>query len=224
MKVSGETVLFTACDEAYAALAELTAPRMATYALKYGMQFQQFGYAPDGLNIYWSGVAHGLTLLKREWVKRVIYLDIDQMVTNMDVDVAGTIPHQGFHCSKDWGNDAVEPWQFSMCGFVAHKDCIDLFEAAINLEEPFRDKPFQEQAPMQYLYKVGLESDPETANKLVHIHPRRVFNAVPLQVCPGDLLSQGVPEPWQPGDFAAHLTMLKLPERIALFHEIRKLL
>ena len=44
---------------------------------------------------------------------------------------------------------------------------------------------------------------------------RNVFCAVPDEVSPGNVV-----EPWQPGDFAAHLTMLPIAERVELFHEI----
>jgi len=54
---------------------------------------------------------------------------------------------------------------------------------------------------------------------LINIMQRRYFNAVPDDVCPGK-----VPEPWQPGDFAAHLTMLPIEERIALANKILKTL
>jgi len=30
-----------------------------------------------------------------------------------------------------------------------------------------------------------------------------------------------VPDPWRPGDFAAHLTMASVPERVAMFHKIK---
>jgi len=46
---------------------------------------------------------------------------------------------------------------------------------------------------------------------------RRMFNAVPDEVSPGNVV-----EPWQPGDFAAHLTMLPVEQRVALFHEISR--
>lgn len=46
---------------------------------------------------------------------------------------------------------------------------------------------------------------------------RRMLNAVPDEVSPGN-----VPEPWQPGDFAAHITMVPIEERVRIFHEVMK--
>lgn len=62
------------------------------------------------------------------------------------------------------------------------------------------------------------ETGPEllTSLTVARIHPRRFLNAVPKEVDPT------VQEPWQPGDFAAHLTNIPLEKRIELFHEIKK--
>lgn len=213
------TALFTGFDEPYEELASLTTKRMALYANRHGMQFHIFTEPPAGLNIYWTGVARALELLRDDY-DRVFYLDVDQLITGQDCSFAG-IPATGFHASRDWGNDAdsAEPWRFSMCGFLAHQDCIALFEEVLSMEPEWRDKPFQEQGPFQDLVRRMMGDlshmrqvlPGESWRGFINIHQRRTFNCVPDEVSPGN-----VPEPWQPGDFAAHLTMLPMEERLKL--------
>jgi len=88
-----------------------------------------------------------------------------------------------------------------------------MFEEVLAMEPDWRDKPFQEQGPWQEWVK----NKPE--GLFINIWPRRMFNAVPDAVCPGQ-----VPEPWQPGDWCAHLTMVGIQRRIEIFHEIKKLI
>ena len=205
-----KTILFTGYDGGYQQLADLTVPLMKGYAAIHDIAYHIWNYPPRDLNIYWTGVARGLYLLKD--YERVIYLDVDQMITNPERPPTVS-PAYGFWASKDWGTDAVEPWQFSACGWVAHQDCIPMFEEVLAMEPDWRDKPFQEQGPWQEWVK----NKPEGA--FINIWPRRMFNAVPDLVCPGQ-----VPEPWQPGDWCAHLTMVGIQRRIEIFHEIKKLI
>jgi len=216
-----KTILFTGFDDPYAGLARITGPRMLTYARRHGMDFFPYHEPPPGLNIYWTGIARGLELL-REGYDRVMYLDVDQLITNPDnAPLIGA--DYGLWISQDWGEDATEPWHFSACGWYAHRDCIPMFEAVLAMEPEWRDKPFQEQGPWQAVVRMMLKDQivlpgqvengrvKEVPAGLINTMQRRYFNAVPDEVCPGK-----VPEPWQPGDFAAHLTMLPMEERIAL--------
>jgi hypothetical protein len=192
---------------------------MMAYCERHGYDFRLFKKphldVPDG--IYWSSVTGSLEALE-EGYDRVVSLDVDQVVTNYDF----VLPDwkRGFHASKDWGEDAVEPWQFSACGFVVHQDCIPFLKEVISLEPESRGKPFPEQAPMQHVIRKNTEGLTLLPNKegligMFNIHERRLFNAVPDAVCPGK-----VPEPWQTGDFAAHITMCDLPRRIEIAKEI----
>jgi hypothetical protein len=204
-----KTILYTGYDEAYKPLADLTVPLMAEYAERHGMKFFAYSIAPAHLNTYWTGVARGLELLIDDEPDRVIYLDVDQMVTNPDFLIDGHIFEHGFHVPRDWGNDAKE-MDASACCLILYQDCIPLLEEILALEPEYRDKPFQEQAPMRQVLQQRMDTHP------IYIHTRKPLNCVPDQVCPGK-----VPEPWQPGDFAAHITMVSLERRIEIFHELR---
>lgn len=199
-----KTILFTGFDESYRELATITCNRMGKYAMRHGIEFQAFTEPPPGLNIYWTGVARGLELL-RDGYERVMYLDVDVIVANPAVAPPNL---KGFNASKDWGPDAIEPWHFSMCGFCADESCIQLFEEAIEAEPAWRDKPFQEQATMQALFRHRCSSTQMT------VHPRRVFNPVPLAV------HSDVVDPYQNGDWLCHITMLPMEDRIRVANEI----
>ena len=218
------TILFTAYDEKYKPLAQLTVPLMSEYAKRHDLDFDRGGSAlntQDG--IYWTKFVRGLELLKH--YERIIWLDADQMITNPDYEFA--IPQHGFHVSMDWGYDAVQPWEFSVCGFIAHKSSIPLLEEVLTLEPESRGKPFPEQAPCREVVRKridGIESTlrdvapgEERWNANINIHRARFLNAVPNEVCPGKVV-----DPWKPGDFSAHLTMLPVEKRIELFHKIKK--
>lgn len=223
-----KTLLYTGHNEAYKPLADITVPRMADFADHMGMDFSV--YTEEDANrlgipnsIYWVGV-YGALQAFADGYERVMYLDVDQLITNVNA-LEDWMPActRGFHASKDWGNDAVEPWQFSMCGFVALRSSEVLFRTVRYAEPEWRDKPFPEQGPMQWYVKQLMDELPHMRAQLpdnqprglINIHPRPILNAVPDQVCPGQ-----VPEPWNPGDFAAHITMVDLPRRVEIAKEI----
>jgi len=219
------TALITGYDAAYKPLAALTVPLMYRYCEHH--QFDCRVYTspiidvPNG--IYWTGVCGALEAFRDNY-ERVIYVDCDQLFTNLDYQ----IPKQwdfGFHVSKDWGQDAVEPWHFSMCGFVAHRDTIPLFEHALELEPEWRDKPFPEQGTVQAIVKKMMGDLPhmrpnvEGYAGLINVHPRKVFNCVPDQISPGN-----VPEPWDKSCWCAHLTMVTIENRIKIGKELLRLI
>jgi hypothetical protein len=193
---------------------------MAHYASRHGYGFDCYKDYSLPVNllpmdvpnrIYWTGVAGALAKLRSGHYDRVIWLDCDQMITNPEFEIG--LPGFGFRVSQDWGADAVEPWHFSACGFIAHKDCIEFLEAVLQSEPEWRERPFPEQAPLRNNAMIRMKN---AISPTIHVHPRRYFNAVPKEIDPT------VQEPWQPGDFAAHLTNLPLEKRIELFHEIKR--
>lgn len=224
------TLLYTCYNEAYKELADITIPRMRNYAKRHDMMFL-FDTGPllnsisPTEGIYWLKFEVAIAELGTGDYDRVIWLDVDQLITNLDFVLPETT--HGFHVPKDWGHDAVEPWHFSVCGFIAHRDSVPLFERAIAMEPEWRGKPFPEQGPMREVVRHLVETQPNVEaiaygldGKLavcgnVHFMDRRPFNCVPEEVCPGK-----VPEPWQPGDFAAHITMLPIEERVKLAEKL----
>lgn len=214
------TLLFTGYDDAMKSLGLLTVPRMAQYAGMHGFAFICYRRplldVPNG--IYWTGVMGAIEAISSGY-DRAIYLDADQMVTNFECE----LPEwgSGFHASRDWGLDATEPWHFSACGFVVHKDTLPLLKETLSMEPEWRDKPFPEQGPLREVARKRIDGMPMVptgdyaGQACINIHPRRVFNAVPAEVCPSQ-----TPEPWQPYDWCAHLTMLPIDARVNLFHEI----
>ena len=224
-----KTLLYTGHDASYKPLADITVPRMAEYAERHGMDFACYTEplidVPQG--IYWTGVCGALKAFN-EGYDSVMYLDVDQLITNYDV--VWPPMTRGFHVSKDWGEDATGHCDISACGFVIHKDASPLFRQVSEMEYDWREKPFPEQGPLRHQIKSLVENSDRTRARLtedndgvlgyflpdlIHIHPRKVFNCVPDLVCPGK-----VPEPWEQGDFAAHITMVDLPRRVEIAKEI----
>lgn len=203
-----KTVLITGYDESFAPLGDLTIPYMDAYAKRHGYDFRCYREpllnVPNG--IYWTGVAGAVIALEYPY-DRVIYLDADQFITNTDWAVPEDWTH--FHASLDWGHDATEWHHFSACGFSATKECLGMMKHVLESEPQWRDRPFPEQGPLRHAATMGLSAS--------SIHKRRVFNAVPDEVCPGK-----VPEPWQLGDWCCHLTMLPLNDRVELFKKIEE--
>lgn len=203
------TLVLTGYDDAMRELGDLTTPLMEAYAARHGFDFQCFRDFQGLEAAYWRKIPKTIEAFSRGY-GRVIWLDADQMVTN-----PAWVPLDewiGFHASQDWGRDATAIEHFSMCGFVAGRDAIWLFDWIENNKAKYVNGPFPEQTPARHLYR-DIQST-ERAGSMT-VHPRRVFNAVPIEV------HETVVEPWKPGDWCAHLTMLAFPERVKLFHEIK---
>lgn len=209
------TTLLTAYNTAYEPLAELTVPLMSAYAKKHGYEFNYVTAHPPGDGVYWTKFIAALEHLRdTDETDRFIWLDCDIMITNPDFSLGKYLANfgHGFHVPKDWGFDAEAPSCVSACAVIVHKDCIEMLEEILSLEPDSRGQPFPEQIPMrQVLRKHMMDGGP------VYWHAAKPLNAVPNEVCPGKVV-----DPWKPGDFAAHLTMLPVRERIELFHEIKK--
>lgn len=201
-----KALLLTAYDDFMRPIGDLTAPLMLAYASRHGMDFRCVRQFPAGKTAYWHKVPCILEAFEDQYDK-IIWLDADQKITNPDIIPPGEF---GFNASMDWGVDSYDASFFSMCGFTAYRDSIIMFTWVRDHERDWISKPFPEQEPMRYLYRTF----PLIHGKKMCIHARRAYNAVPIQV------HHSVVEPWEPGDFCAHITHLPIEDRIKVFHEI----
>jgi len=201
-----KSLLLTGYDSAMAPIGDLTSPLMLAYASKHGMDFLCVRNYPADVRPYWEKLNLVLRAFDQGY-DSVLWLDADQLITNPEV-----IPPSGagFNASMDWGADAVDDSFFSMCGFVAKPESRFLFEWVLSQWLDYVDKDFPEQEPMRHLYRESAR-----ARSVMGICPRRVFNAVPREV------SEGTVEPWEVGDFCAHLTHVPVERRVELFYEIK---
>lgn len=198
-------ILLTAYDWTFRPLGDLTSPLMLSYAGKHGMDFKCSRKFPEGIPAYW----HKMNLVLesfRQGYERVMWLDADQIVTNSDF-----FPEvmSGFNASLDWGADAADESFFSTCGFVAFPDSAFLFEWALGHWAEYMDEDFPEMTPLRHLYRTT-----SRAKACIKVNPRRLFNAVPFGI------TEGVQEPWQPGDWLCHLTHVPVYDRVRMFHKI----
>lgn len=198
------TVVLTGYNDKLAALAAITEPRLQEYADRHGMDFISSRYK-EADNPYWQKIRDVAAVIDNLY-ERALWMDIDQLVTNMDA----RLPEYwlGAHFSMDWGVDATGPSDFSACGFIACADSLPLFKWVESVHDQYADGPFPEQTPLRLAYRENRFPG------LIYVHPRRLFNAVPIEV------HSSAPEPWKSGDFAAHLTMLSVQERVELAKKI----
>lgn len=203
-----KTLLLTGYDEKMRPLGDLTSPLMLSYASEQGFDFHCLRTF-DGENVpYWHKL-NGVKWAFNNGFDRVFWLDADQVITNPDFNPPWK---KGFHASLDWGTDAENDSHFSMCGFVVCKDTVHLIDWVLSMKEAYVNGDFPDQKPMQEFYKFH-----RLATKtLMQTHSRRKLNAVPKQI------ADNVVEPWERGDFCAHLTMLPVEDRVKVFHEIMK--
>lgn len=199
------TLLATGFDQAMAPIGELTSPIMAEFAARNGFDFKVVRNIQDE---QMSGYCFGLleTALEIERYSRVIWMESDILITNLDYRIPELSP--GLHVSRDWGDDAVDDDHFSTCAFIAHQDAEPLFRYLIMNEPEWRNQPFPFQEPLRRLRR-----EHGWAKSLIHVHPRKMFNCVP-----SDIL--GAIEPWQEGDWLCHLTHIPVEKRVELFHKI----
>ncbi len=194
------TTVLSGFNHRFSQLATVTMLPMLQWATRHGYVYVCEPY-DQAVNPYWQKIRQVITTLKRGWADRVIWLDCDQLVTNLDISFDQT---SGVHFSRDWGVDATEDQHFSACGFVACRDALPLFEWVESVHDQYAHGDFPEQTPLRLAYAENRFPG------LMHVHERRVFNAVPMEV------HASVVEPWQPGDFAMHITMKDVEERVKL--------
>lgn len=202
-----KTLLLTGYDDKMAPVGTLTSPLMESYAKRFACDFRCWTELSGKHPGYWEKVPQVLDAFD-EGYERVLWLDADQLITNPTH--WPVMWNTGFHASMDWGKDATDDSHFSMCGFVVCRDAAHLFEFLEENKADWVDKPFPEQAPMRWLYEHRYGGFRMTT------HPRRVFNAVPIQV------HETVVEPWKPGDWCAHITMVPVERRVEIFHELQQ--
>lgn len=197
-------LLITAYNPHQAQLGELTAPLMEAYAKRHRLGFRCVRIEAEGKEAYWQKIILTLDAF-REGFDWVFWLDADQAITNPEIlPPAGFL--NGFAASMDWGRDAKSTADFSMCGYVAHSGIRRAFDHVNDRHDECIGGPFPEQTPMREYFREHHERFRSLGRDL---------NKVPDEVSPGNVV-----EPWQPGDFSAHLTHLPNVERVALFHKI----
>lgn len=200
-----KTLVLTAYDDAFAPLGDITSPIMDRYATRHGCDFRLRRARP----LYTPPLWWKLQLVTEALVEgyhQVFWLDADMLITNPEIEIRGL--REGIHFSRDWGVDATEDGHFSCGAYVASWQCLEIFSWCNFYEGKYIRSPFGDQDALRGAYQSGEFTD------LFRFHPRRDFNAVPIEVHPS------VVEPWQPGDFLCHLTMIPLAERVALAHKI----
>lgn len=203
--MSLRTLLLTGYDQTMQPLGDLTAPRMLEYASIHEFDFQCLRQFPGTVS-YWHKL-YGVKWAFQSGYDRVFWLDADQLITNFTY----TPPWEyGFHASLDWGIDAMDKSHFSMCGFVACKDTKHIFDWVLQREAEYINGEFPDQKPMRDFYTIHHGS----MGTIMETHCRKVFNSVPKQI------HESVVEPWETNDFAAHITMLPVHERVRIFYEI----
>lgn len=208
-----KTLVLTAFDSAMAPIGLLTSPLMLEYANRHGYDFLCARNFEVGCQSYWQKIweIRNLTTLSnpiRKNYDRILYLDSDQVITNPE----WTPPWEsGFHASLDWGTDAADDNHFSACGFVVCRDAFGIMSSVAERHYLFREREFPEQMALR-----SIRANMPRERQMMHVHDRRVFNAVPKEIC------EDAPDPWQKGDFCAHLTHVTVEERVRIFHLIQE--
>ena len=195
------TLLLTGYNDHFAPLGDLTAPVMLSYAGKCGYDFKCFRHPGSAIEATWHKIQATLDGLAH--YDRVLWIDADILITN------DTIRHEydsGLHFSLDWGRDATERRHFSAGCYLICRNAASMFSEVVAVQEEMMCKGEWEQEPLRANYF--------RHKKLVTIHNRRVFGSVPSGV------HESVVDPWQPGDWAAHFTMVPLEERVRMCKEM----
>lgn len=196
------TLVLTGYDEKFAPIGDITSPIIEDYAYKHRFDYEcmrePYGeYHYGKYHPSWWKMHFLLDLLKQ--YERVIWIDADILVTNPEIVPPG---ESGYHCSLDWGVDANEPHYLSNGCFAAFPDSIDLIRWVIDNKDNY-SQLFHEQEHMRAAASSQFKD-------VITVHPRRMFNAVPIEI------HESAVEPWRPGDWIAHLTMVDLKERVRL--------
>jgi hypothetical protein len=208
MILESRTLLLTAFDAAMAPIGSLTSPLMVQYANRHGFDFHITRNIDPDSAPYWQKIWDIAHFLKTGLWDRILWLDADQMITNMEWEPPW---QRGFHASMDWGTDATDPSHFSACGMLVCRDMLPMIQRVVLCYSQFEHSDFPEQTALRHVKK----NSAEYLTDWIKTHPRRTFNAVPIELCPT------APEPWQPGDFSCHLTHVPVDQRVEMFHQIQ---
>lgn len=191
------TLVLTGYNREFAPLGDLTAPRILLYAGKHGYDFKCFHHHGKPIEATWHKVQATLDGLLH--YDRVLWVDADMLITN---DAITHNYESGFHASLDWGRDATGPKHFSTGAYLICQDAADIFSEVLAIQDDMMSCGIWEQEPIRSQYDHYMHK--------ITVHPRRTFNAIHPQV------HESVVDPWQPGDWAAHFTMVPLEERVKL--------
>lgn len=198
-----KTLVLTGYDDAFKELGEITTPGKEEYARRHGFFFYCMKSYPLKGHPSWWKMHHIPNLF--HCYDRVIWMDADIVVTNPEVVPPG---ESGYHVSRDWGQDSKEWYKLNNGCFCCFPDSVPIFRWVLDNREKYSQE-FHEQ---NHLREYARHEDGGDGCQ-ISVHPPRVFNSVPVEIHPS------VVDPWRPGDWCAHLTMVALPERVRLAKE-----
>lgn len=193
-----KTLVLTGYDDGFAWLGDKTLASKEAWARRHGAAFDCVRKYEPGSHPSWQKLRVLEVALRTHDV--VIWLDADSVVTNPDIPPAHFLPRAGcaLTVSKDWSvyDPAHEYRHFSMGNFCllgrpAGRRLIWLAGEKVE----YRNGGLWEQGALH-----AVLTEMPSQRRLVDIRPRRELNAVPVECQPAAV------EPWQPGDFLAHLT------------------
>ena len=135
----------------------------------------------------------------------VLWVDADSLVTNHKLPISDetTMRSDWMLVSRDW-SDGESPWSSGVMLIRACDEAL-VFFAVAQEHAQWRDAGCFDQSAMHQVCR----ERPKLAEG-INILPRRVLQSVPREV------SDGVVDPWKPGDFIAHFTAMEAPRRVEL--------
>lgn len=200
-------LVLTGCSESMLPVGNLTSQIAHRYAEYHGYDFEMVDpkeFIGDG-HPSW----HKLRLVndRLQRYHSVLWLDADVVITNPFIGIENRTASFGLTVSTDWSVPESNDIAYFSTGCYVITNCVGSFEflRGAMARKEWQSKIFWDQSAMQEEYREN-----ESIRSFVHIVPRRELNAVPA------FPNMKVEEPWQPGDFVAHLTNRSNEERIRI--------
>lgn len=196
-------LVVTGYNDKYSIVGDVTWKGWKAYADFHGYDFSCIRNYPDAAKII--GAWHKLriireALMRHEWV---FWADADTVCTNFSVRLERWLEayDADLHVSRDWfPNDAVN---FTTCAGLWRAG--QLTTRLLSLAESKTQYIHKEYYDQTALQEVVAEQN--SLRLRVNVWPRRDMAAVP------SFCHEEVVEPWQPGDFLAHLTFIQWSHR-----------
>ena len=187
MPDSGKLLIVSAHDGALP-YADISERSWADYAERwdYGFELHRFSTnrATHG-HPSWQKLPLLRSLMSPRAAEWIMWVDADTVVTNYNVEIACD-PGAWLIVSRDWGADDGSPWSAGVMLWRPCPEALAFLDAALARTE-FRNQPLWDQSALQAIKRpAGLL-----------ILPRRILQSA---------VQDGCPEPWQRGDFVAHVT------------------
>ncbi len=193
-------ILFVSADDGTLNFSSISRASHEEYAERYGYGYERWHLTPEkngDSHPSWQKLGVLSYLVGKNGNDWIVWLDADTVITNQTIKFENHIlprraQHEFMLVSKDWSDGS--PWSAGVMAINPSYGAAEFLGAA-ELKTNWKNDGCWDQSAMHETWKGN-----RAYEHGIKILPRRILQSVPREC------SQGVIEPWQRGDWLAHVT------------------